>query len=634
MQHPRSALMRQPIALAALIALATLTACGGGSSNSDSGDAGNSDMPPLPETEAVSTRVIDGYLSNVLVCLDTNNNGACDVSEPQGVTGAGGAVTLEVPKGEAGRYPLVAMVTTNSQDESGLPVQADYILKAPADAPAQITPLTTLVQAQVVATGKSTEQAAQDIQNQLALEQSPLQDFIANQDQQASDLARLVAITTQQLVLNTAGATDNTGAPLTAATVNDVIANTLLQQLDILATIISDNEASSDEDLQQISKTLANETKLTSSNAYVIAEQMRQPVVPDTASVPTSTLRWLSYQNASNYTFHLINATAEQNTPDSNGTRYFTEIRRTVANGSAQPWSRTMVGWTDAGWLECPTNYVHEVRTVPNTNATETLYCGVTRSRFQQVGENLANKNVRETVAQIRSSGIVETNGYDYSNWGPDPNLIATDATWPEGAMLFTRTVDTLEGGDYFTGRLSLPPADDPMSTDGSRWRSASLDDFLDWNQGDFAADVTLDTVNGNNSYGVVSQRWYKKSDGSSGYKRYFIGFDKNQQRVRFYQCEGDTEHPQQPRTKQGSCKVLLTSTYKIEPLGSSSRVLRFAAQPIQISQRVNTTLIERQVSGAPTVFRGEHNKASTGRQLRLNTVATEKLLGLLNIEQ
>ncbi len=40
-----------------------LSACGGGSSNSDS---------------SISGTVIDGYIEGAKVCLDANNNGLCD----------------------------------------------------------------------------------------------------------------------------------------------------------------------------------------------------------------------------------------------------------------------------------------------------------------------------------------------------------------------------------------------------------------------------------------------------------------------------------------------------------------------------------------------------------------------------
>ncbi|MGH8848934.1 MAG: hypothetical protein ACREXQ_17055, partial [Polaromonas sp.] len=65
----------------ALSAAVALTACGGGS-----------DGPAN-----LSGVVADGYLNGATVCLDLNNNMACDAGEPSATTTAGGKYSMAVP---------------------------------------------------------------------------------------------------------------------------------------------------------------------------------------------------------------------------------------------------------------------------------------------------------------------------------------------------------------------------------------------------------------------------------------------------------------------------------------------------------------------------------------------------------
>ena len=125
--------------------------CGGG---------GGSGGASTPATVAVTTSVVDGPLQNALVCLDANGNGVCDTGEVQGKTDASGNVTLQVPQADVGKYAIIAMIGTDAVDKDNGAVTTAYVLKAPADQTGVITPLTTLVQTHVEATGLSTTAAA------------------------------------------------------------------------------------------------------------------------------------------------------------------------------------------------------------------------------------------------------------------------------------------------------------------------------------------------------------------------------------------------------------------------------------------------------------------------------------------
>lgn len=143
------ALRTQPVQalrtlVAALAVAVGLAACGGGGADAPPGST-----PVLGGTGTVlSGAVIDGYIKGAKICLDSNDNGACDAGEPFATTGTGGAFTITVPAGTdvTGKH-LVAEVPVGAIDEDtpGTPIAAAMKLLAPATTPAVVSPLTTMV---------------------------------------------------------------------------------------------------------------------------------------------------------------------------------------------------------------------------------------------------------------------------------------------------------------------------------------------------------------------------------------------------------------------------------------------------------------------------------------------------------
>ena len=142
------------LAVAGTTAL-TLAGCGGGSSGT------TSTTPAVATTTPVSTTVIDGAIKNAVVCLDKNNNGACDADEPQGRTDVAGNVTLNVADADVGKYPILAVVGTDAVDADTGPVATAYTMTAPADKPTVVSPLTTMVQQMVATTGASESRSSE-----------------------------------------------------------------------------------------------------------------------------------------------------------------------------------------------------------------------------------------------------------------------------------------------------------------------------------------------------------------------------------------------------------------------------------------------------------------------------------------
>ena len=166
-------------ALALLLPVALLTGCGGGGSGAsvqpdigaamtqpaptDGDTASTTDtatstvIPPkdtvvIPPTDTttevantVSGRVADGYLQGATVCVDINENDACDEGEPSSISGEGGTYQLDIPA-DATDKPIIADVPETAIDEdTGEAIGKKLVLSTPADRPEFISPITTLV---------------------------------------------------------------------------------------------------------------------------------------------------------------------------------------------------------------------------------------------------------------------------------------------------------------------------------------------------------------------------------------------------------------------------------------------------------------------------------------------------------
>ena len=132
---------------------ALLSACGG------SADSPVEAVPLPPTTVSQVVMVVDGPIKGALVCLDKNDNGVCETDETQDRTADDGSVTLQVPSADDRKYPVLALVGTDAVDKVNGQVTIPFVLKAPADQPAVVSPLTTLVVAQMDAAGGSSADA-------------------------------------------------------------------------------------------------------------------------------------------------------------------------------------------------------------------------------------------------------------------------------------------------------------------------------------------------------------------------------------------------------------------------------------------------------------------------------------------
>ncbi|MEM7258809.1 MAG: hypothetical protein AAF404_15650 [Pseudomonadota bacterium] len=199
-------------ALAVLLPLAITVGCGGGGGTSVQPVAGAANQQPTDNTTGgavdntdtenneqstvtaatVSGRVADGYLQGAVVCVDINENGACDDDEPSAISGTGGTYELDIPEGATDK-PIIADVPATAIDEdTGQAIGKKLILSTPADRPEFISPITTLVHEELKGNPNLTvEEAEGSVKEELGLtgdERAGLfEDYVANQRNNEGD---------------------------------------------------------------------------------------------------------------------------------------------------------------------------------------------------------------------------------------------------------------------------------------------------------------------------------------------------------------------------------------------------------------------------------------------------------------
>lgn len=236
MKFPASHFTLGLIAAAAL----TLTACGGGSGGSDDGNT--------TAMTTVTPTVMDGLISNAVVCWDANDNGMCDATETQGTTDSTGKATLFIPTASVATAKLLAVVTAgvSSDADTGL-VATTYTLRATAGKHTVISPLTDMAQAKIAADSTQTfEKAQAAVLSELGLSSSisVTDNFIAKRDTDSNYKDAGVKARTLVLVKQ-AGAKTATNCPVVsadAAKVDAQFSKTLTTELESIKSGLANDD--------------------------------------------------------------------------------------------------------------------------------------------------------------------------------------------------------------------------------------------------------------------------------------------------------------------------------------------------------------------------------------------------------
>ena len=665
--RPPARLLRSTPLAVALASGLLLSACGG------------SDDEPAAVTPTLvdqTVTVIDGPIRGATVCLDLNDNDACDTGEPRATTGTDGSATLTGLAAETlAAHAVLADVPADAVDADHGVVGTAFQLKTPAGKPAVVSPLTTLVAAHMANAGGTAAAADTALAEQLGLSGSLFDNFTGKTDAaatQAAVLARLVVVATQKHTVATADAKDATGAALAATDRNRVVQNALLTQLSALAAAVPALATASGEArstaLAAAADTLVADSGITAANIAVVVAAAKLPPAPDApASAPAAgvALRWFSYADAQNYQYRMFKATAAQNAVV-NGQREFTEYRERSAgsNGAVTSYSqwgeglhnqvRNQVYWTGSAWFACPTDFVHKATPWDAKGVSESNYCGAFKTTNKRVARDIAGRTMADVVAEIRAWPLFDSEG-DYKAWGPDPVLHAEKlaAVMPAGAKLYVYTGAELTRPDLYGTHLAndrIVVYNAEVAAGGSSAAGSACGAVTPGNFASFQIETsTLEQVVAANtglpcsfnvgsnigesrndwygttlSIGDVADASYVSSTGYhvSGVKRLRVSFAAGNV-ANYWLCLR--------RTSDGSarnCTAAGSGSYRIETLGDA-RVLRLDGVPTAgAALNYHRIIVEREGQ----IWYGSRGKLQTTHQLRLDQVASEALFTALGL--
>ncbi len=428
---------------------------------------------PAPRSN-VTIKVIDGPIKNAQVCLDKNANGVCDSDEPQGRTDPTGSVTLSVNVADAGAHRVIAVVGTDAVDADHGPVSVAYTMKAPADQPGLISPLTTMVQHTAETSKVSSAQAVSIVQQQTGVGNLMSDYTLAKtpEDAKAATVARAIVVATQERssALGAGVGTSATGGgTITQADLDNAIRGALLQILPQIVAAASSSavqtacasgitSAGCATAIAQQIPDLVSQTGLTPITLPVqigLDKALANPTLESTAPVPRASLDWLQFTDAGNWYYRVLVASAAENTPDAQGFLKFREIRAQNTAGTSVNWGfgssyarRGDLHFNGTAWVDCPLG-TQSTQTVNDAQGrNESWYCN-------DYSHHTNGYTVVEIAGQTMASVVATIQGYPYSygtnaysKWGTSStdssNKLALGAAiFPSGSKLSYRTANT-----------------------------------------------------------------------------------------------------------------------------------------------------------------------------------------------
>lgn len=669
------------VASAALLGLA---GCGGGGGGTTTAPV----TTPVENTMAsVPVTVIDGAIRNATVCLDKNQNGVCDSGEPSGKTDAAGNVTLQVEIADAGKYPILAIAGTDAVDVDHGPVTVPFTMKAPADKPSVVSPLTTLVQSVVESSGTTSAAAETSIKSQLGVNVSLFDDFTKNTSaagQNAGTIARMVVVTNQQqstALASALGTQAIDGKTITQADLNRAIEQKLLEILPALVSTLADPSVTSAATAEAKAAALtalaqalvaAPTTGLTTTSVATMVAINNQalsgtapPVETPTASVQ---LRHLRFTDAGNWFTRVFTSTAAQATPDSSDNTRYVERRGLSNGGSVASWNtgaspdrQSDLHWNGSAWVNCGFNseFLSSVRDAQGNSTYD--YCDKFETgRSNRAAFDIAGRTMIEVHNQILGAGFTNI------SFASATSALGS-ATYPPGSRLFYLTNTPLTNAvAYYPGNGNIvrnananvaagkTSASDTTaacaaitaSTPSASYTTAAttLESVIAANPGTPCVfgpgSVTITTVNGTTTVSSGARNeWWSQSTvsvgtiGTATTGGVQTGYYTSNAYVRVAFGSGNTVkyYSCQQRSTDGSprnCDLIGTSTYTIETLGDG-RALRLGTPPALTGglnyQRV---FVER----GGKVYFGYENKPTVAKTARLNTAATGALFTQLGL--
>lgn len=664
--------------LVAYAMAAVLAGCGGGG-----GESANTTF---------STTVIDGALQHALVCLDKNGSGECDDGEPNGRTDAAGKVSFDVARADLGKYPVVAMVGTDAIDAEHGEVKTAFVLTAPADQTAVVSPLTTLVQQVIADTGSSTAEAAASVQTLTGLTVSVFADFTAatappEAGTDPATLARMLVVATQEqskVIKDAVGTPDADGNTIKRNDLHKAIQNKLLERMPRLLTIITapavlnaGNQAEKSAAMLAAATDLATDASaLTLAGVATVVAINNQLAAPPavTAQVPSAvaTLANLSFTDMMNFSARFFTSSVAQDTPDASNRVRYVDRRYSVAGGNLARWGtgseprrQADLNWNGTAWVACPINF-EGTSTLRDAQGISTYTFCDNRETGQGSSAvfDIAGKTMQEVYATIVAAAFTN---FSIAN----PATALGNAIFPADSKLrfSTSTVLTTNPTYYPAGKenpagqsnavFQFSPA---FTNGGVASTQAPGTGCNATNEGDGTLSTSIESMvaafTGNpcvypagNSFDYQGQTYTNPDPTNESWGAQSLsigtvgtapinfgpapGFYTTNTRLRVA-FKGTGTNPTvylscKERFNNGStrnCTQIGTGTYTITTLGDA-RVMTFNNLPAQFGALTyNRVFVER--GGA--IYYGFQSKLGVYRNARLNTVAGTALLQQLGM--
>ena len=636
--------------------------------------------PPAVTTIEVPITVVDGAIQNATVCLDKNNNGICDAGEASGKTDATGKLTLKVDNAEAGKFPILALVGTDAVDADTGRVPVAFTLKAPADRPAVVSPLTTMVQNVIENTGVNTATAETQIQTQTGIKVSLFDDFTksASADSLAARrFARMAVVFMQQqssVLSSTLGGTAMDGAIIRAADINRLVQNRLLEMLPALLTRLTDasvQNAATPADTEAVllagakAVVAAATTGLTSASVATLVAINNQNASPATADAPTAStmLRTLNFTDTNSWAARLNVSTLAQAMPDAAGFTKYVQRRHITERGGTAAWTtlgespnrQADLHFNGSAWVRCALN-TEDKASVRNANGISTYnVCdNYETGTSQRATFDVSGKSMLEVYNQINAAG------YNNLTIGSPASALGT-ATFPANSKVFYQTDSSASTAvSYYNGISNRVPqylaaqgAGDKFacglnpttvlfggdSTTFENLISVAIGKPCDYAQyktpdeyytylnltGDLRHEVWNATTL---SMGLLGTSRFSRGGANGAYysdiKELRVAFKGDgSNAVTYYSCKiTDIAGPSL------NCDVIGTGTYAIMTQGDG-RILTLNNQPqIAIGLGYERVFVERE----GRVFAGYKNNLGVSNSARLNLPATSALFSKLGL--
>jgi hypothetical protein len=479
-------------ALGLVAAAAWLAAgCGGGGGGGGSGGGDGGGGGGGTTSITITGKAVDGALQGVTACYDLNDNRVCDAGEPtSGPSAADGSFSIPgVPQASAGAHRVIVEVPASAIDaDTSAAVGTAFTLVAPATGNVDavfVSPLTSIVQQQMDATGQSRAEAAAFIQQLAGLAASPLADFTAansTDNAKAANVAKLVLLTTLQqtdAVAAAVGQTDISGAAITQAELSRAVLGKVVGALPVIGASAADPSVVNLTGAQR-------EAALTESAAGVVAaigftaEQARLEIGIEKLPQPTpagpqagANLVALQYTDGANWFMRYNAATQADATPDANGLARYYSVRTRMApyshqpgDGVAESFVRTTnpeLHWSGAAWTSCSVTDRYNVTPRDAQGRSSYDYCNdhekgtSQRAEIDISGQSLATVwTDRILVEQARTTNP--------SAWSLSDVALLGSATFPAGSTLqlqtntVTATAPTYNTAD--SNRVTVFPLD------------------------------------------------------------------------------------------------------------------------------------------------------------------------------